>query len=288
ENEKEKQEKDKEKKRTDQIQYRKNKSEQEIDNILTFVAQKEEEESEITESDWIEIKKILEVEEKGSEEQKKEIRQQKITICMKIIYAFNGFNGEEQKKKAIEAGIADVFIHLFSTHPFESIVPTYAWTFFTLSYNINDELKMIITSKKPFAALFRQFDNPRIVVVDKVVASVYNIISIGQSSPPPDEEQHTHYQYFSEHGGIERLFALFKKKSSKISQSKAALCICLLFRGKEIINDPMRQELIVHIKTLVTDSKGFDIPAKVVLRGPAKNTVNRIEIQQDDFKIPND
>ncbi|KAA6396879.1 MAG: putative CBL-interacting serine/threonine-protein kinase 21 [Streblomastix strix] len=74
ENEKEKQEKDKEKKRADLIQYKKNKSEQEIDNILTFVAQKEEQ-SEITEFDWIEIKEILEVEEKGSEEQKKKIRQ---------------------------------------------------------------------------------------------------------------------------------------------------------------------------------------------------------------------
>ncbi|KAA6396880.1 MAG: hypothetical protein EZS28_007590 [Streblomastix strix] len=147
---------------------------------------------------------------------------------------------------------------------------------------------MIITSKKPFAALFRQFDNPSIVVVDKVVASVYSILSVSQSSPPPDEEQHPHYQNFSEHGGIERLFALFKKKISKISQSTAALCIGLLFRGKEIINEPMRQELIVHINTLVTDSKGFDIPAKVVLRGLAKNTVNRIEIQQGDFKIPND
>ncbi|KAA6378671.1 MAG: hypothetical protein EZS28_025802 [Streblomastix strix] len=61
-----------EEKRDDQVQYRKNKSEYDIDNILTCVAQKEDQ-PDITESDWIEIKKVFEIEEKGSEEQKKEI-----------------------------------------------------------------------------------------------------------------------------------------------------------------------------------------------------------------------
>ncbi|KAA6379432.1 MAG: hypothetical protein EZS28_025045 [Streblomastix strix] len=238
--------------------------------------------------DWNEMKQELEKPERGTQLQIDVIRQKKIKTCQQISAYFIGKTDNKIRKQALNAGIADALLKIFSTYPLESITQSHIWAFFELTYIDDDQICYDAFKNINFTGLVRLLDHPDIAVVHRVVISIKNIIRSGSNSTQISSP-HPYYQSLASCDGINKLFILFKKNLSKRSKDEASICIGQLFRAKEISNTEMRKEVISNLKAV---SLGSDESLKGNvnwgLKYLAQNEVNRAEIEKDGFKIPDD
>ncbi|KAA6389712.1 MAG: hypothetical protein EZS28_014762 [Streblomastix strix] len=260
----------------------------ETDDILRFIANNQQLPS-FSQSELNEMKKILLKEERGSEIQIGVIKQNKIEICQKIIAKFIQNDDDiEGRKQALNAGIADALLKIFTTYPLESITQSHIWAFFELTYITDDQIKYDAFKNINFTGIVRLLDHHDIAIINRAVISIHNFIIHGTnltsiSSP------HPYYQSLASCDGINKLFILFKKNLSKYSKDNASICIGHLFRAKEIPNTEMRKKVISYLKTAVNDSDSWMKRNSMKrLRELAQNVVNRAEIEKDGFKIPED
>ncbi|KAA6359233.1 MAG: hypothetical protein EZS28_045240 [Streblomastix strix] len=175
----------------------------------------------------------------------------------------------EGRKQAVEAGIADALLKIFSTYPLESITPSHAWAFFELKFIKDDQINYDAFKSINFTGLVRLLNHPDITVVHRATISIQNILVSASCD------------------GINKLFILFKKNLRKRSKDEASICIGHLFRAKEIPKTEMRKEVISYLKAAVNDSDSWmKTYSKYRLRGLVQDAVNRAEIEKDGFKIP--
>ncbi|KAA6356580.1 MAG: hypothetical protein EZS28_047893, partial [Streblomastix strix] len=143
-----------------------------------------------------------------------------------------------------------------------------------------------ITEKKPYPSLIRLLNHSDFVVIRRSIASINNIL-LGGSYSSSFNQPHPHFQAVASCGGINKLYSLFKKNEFEKITILSALCIGQLFEAKEISNVTMRIDVVTYFKA---EFAGFDElnkkSAKYVLGLLAKNSVNRVEIEKDGFKIP--
>ncbi|KAA6373523.1 MAG: hypothetical protein EZS28_030950 [Streblomastix strix] len=238
--------------------------------------------------DWNEMKQELEKLEGGTQLQIDIIRQKKIKTCQQISAYLFGQTDNEIRTQAVEAGIVNALLKIFSTYSLESITPSHAWTFFEFTYIIDNQISYNTFKNINFTGLVRLLDHPDITVIHRVSTSIQNIIRGGQNSTDGSSKS-PYYQSLASCDGINKLFILFKKNLSKYSKDNAAVCISLLFRSKEISNVEMRKEVIAHLKAAYLGSEE-SIKRNAIwgLRYLAQNVVNRAEIEKDGFKIADD
>ncbi|KAA6369602.1 MAG: putative G2-specific protein kinase NimA [Streblomastix strix] len=279
----ERQDKEKENKKQSEIIKLKD---DEMWNLLNILDDKQDC-TQITSQQWIEMKNELEKEERGTDSQIEEIRKKKIDVCQEIILAFSdGQEHNEIKKQTIEAGVIDALLHLFNSQPLESITLSHIWTFFVFTYNTSNEICLLITEKKPYPALFRLLDHKTISVVSRATSAILNIL-IGVTNLTPVNQPHPHFQSVESCGGIDKLYSLFKKNLSPGTKTCSARCIGNLFKAKEITNIDMRKDIFAYLKTALSSSESWiKDDAKWPLKMLAENSVNRLEIEKDGFKIP--
>ncbi|KAA6364974.1 MAG: hypothetical protein EZS28_039500 [Streblomastix strix] len=292
---KERQDKEKEKRRADQSDREKGifieifkQNQMEFDQVLANISLTGSSHNDevISQTEWIEMKNELEKQERGTFQQKEQIRKKKIEICQKIIAYLLGKENDEYRKNAIEAGIIDVLLRLFNTLPLDSITQSHVWAFFVFTHPSSDEILLLLAEKKPYPALLRLLDHSNFIVLRRAVTSISNIL-IGASNLTPVNQPHPHFQAVASCGGIEKLYSLFKKNEYEIITYFIAKCIGLLFKAKEIANVEMRNDIISHLKSIYNDSNS---PNKYFAKSPlkrlAENSINRAEIEKDGFKIP--
>ncbi|KAA6361123.1 MAG: hypothetical protein EZS28_043350, partial [Streblomastix strix] len=166
------------------------------------------------------MKNELEIVERGTELQKDEIRQKKIKICQKIISIFIGKENNEGKKLAIESGIIDALLHLHITYQLDKITISHIWALYIFT-NSSDKIAQLLVSKNPFQALFRLFDHPNIFVVNRAVASIYNILIAG-SNTTATSEPHPHFATVQAFDGIQKLSKDDEKVFAKNALSQLA------------------------------------------------------------------
>ncbi|KAA6395017.1 MAG: hypothetical protein EZS28_009450 [Streblomastix strix] len=235
---------------------------------------------EISDDEWLEMKKELEKEEKGTAEQIEEIQQQKIKIYRIIVSAFVGTNGDNKRKKAIEVGIIDILLRTFTTLPLDRISPYHAWTFFEITYT-NAEVNSLLIKKKALPSIFRLLDHKDISIVNRSVISIRNILSSSNSS---FTDTHPQFEEVEACGGIDKLFEIFKRNVSKYSKDNASFCIALLFRTKQI-----EKEIIAHLISLSFSlDESLRQLAKQRLIELSQNKENKEEIEKRGYILPED
>ncbi|KAA6373030.1 MAG: putative CAMK family protein kinase [Streblomastix strix] len=258
----------------------------ELDDILRTIPNEKDIEN-ITQSDWVQMKNELDKEERGTQLQIDEIKNKKILTCRRIIMKFITKDDDiEGRKQALNAGIADALLKIFSTYPLESITPSHVWAFFELTYITDDQINYNAFKNINFTGLVRLIDHPDITVVHRAVASIQDIL-ISSTNLTSISSEHPYFQSLASCDGINKLFILFKKNLSKYSKDRASICIGQLFRAKEIPNTEMRKELINYLKAASLGSDELTKRnVKSGLKELAQNGVNRAEIEKDGFKIP--
>ncbi|KAA6397357.1 MAG: putative protein serine/threonine kinase [Streblomastix strix] len=290
-----KSEKEKEKRKSDHLEKEKSKlienqklNQIDLDQVLSSISAKisSQYDEVISQSEWIQMKNELEKQERGTVAQIEQIKKMKIEICQKIIAYLIGKRDDENRKIAIGTGIVDVLLHFFNTKPLESIEPTHAWAFFVFTYPTSNEIRILLTEKKPYPSLFRLLDHTNFIVLRRAITSIYNILN-AEFNTSPDSQPHPHFQTIVSYGGIDKLYSLFKKNEYEKITDFCALNIGQLFKAKEITNIEMRKDVIAYFKAAFTgcdETKKED--AKWILGVLAENSVNRAEIEKDGFKIP--
>ncbi|KAA6362233.1 MAG: hypothetical protein EZS28_042240 [Streblomastix strix] len=228
----------------------------------------------------------LKKEIKGNEDEKKEIIKKKDYISEIISASLERKKDDLGRKRAINCGISEAFLHMFTTQPLETISYENIWGFLVQTYPCSDEVKQLLFQLKPYPALIHLFDHSDIYVVENSITSIQNILLCGYKSDNTPE-QHDHFDTMIEIDGIKMIFDLFKRNVSKLSKGRAAICLGQLYKAREITNLEMKQSLIAHLKTLINDTDEWTKnAAKRSLRFLAYNAVNKAEIEKDGFKIP--
>ncbi|KAA6392497.1 MAG: hypothetical protein EZS28_011979 [Streblomastix strix] len=175
---------------------------------------------------------------------------------------------------------------MFKTQPLETISNTNILAFIQFNKTCSDEVRQLLFQLKPYPALIHLFDHSDILVVGNSIISIHNILICGYKSDNTPE-QHDHFDIMIEIDGIKMIFDLFKRNVSKFSKDRAAICLGMLFKAREITNLEMKQSVIAHLKTLINDTDEWQKDAaKRRLKFLAYNAVNKAEIEKDGFKIP--
>ncbi|KAA6379737.1 MAG: hypothetical protein EZS28_024736 [Streblomastix strix] len=181
----------------------------------------------IKQTDWIMMQNELEKEEVGTDEQKEEIWIKKINVCQKIIANFIGKVNDEGKKLAIQAGIIDSLHKLLTMQPLERITISHIWAFYIFTYPSSDEVKSLLINKNPYSVLIRLLDHSDILIINRTLASIFNILLT--QSETAVSEVHPHFATLQENGGIQKLFALFQNNEYKLIKDVVAQCIVCIF-----------------------------------------------------------
>ncbi|KAA6393593.1 MAG: hypothetical protein EZS28_010878 [Streblomastix strix] len=227
-------------------------------------------------SDWIEMKKGLEQEECGTDDQKQLIRQKKQQICQKILSLFVGKSNDEPKKVAIEAGIIEALIKLIMTYSLDQITISQVWALYIFTYS-TDEICELLFSKNPYLALLKLLNHPNIFIVNRAISSIYNILLF--RIPAGDSISHPHFGSMEACQGIQKLFTLYQRNLNKHTKDFAALTIAQTFKARELPSGQIRHEIITHLIQLLSGEDDFSRKAsKQNLQGLSQNAVNLTEI----------
>ncbi|KAA6384299.1 MAG: putative serine/threonine-protein kinase Nek3 [Streblomastix strix] len=218
----------------------------------------------------------------GNEEQKKEIMRQQENKCFLVYLALEGPEDDDLRKNIINSGAVEAFLRIFETYEFSVITKMMTAAFYILTPT-EDDISMMICEKKPFPGLLRLFDHPDDDIVSQSISSIKNIVASGQNTTS-DTSVHPHYDTLNQCGGITKIYQLFQRNLSKRTRDHSAISLAMLFRAREISDTSMRKQIISHLITLLKDpEESVNRLAKVVIRGVARNSVNRAEIMKGDF-----
>ncbi|KAA6384417.1 MAG: putative NEK/NEK2 protein kinase, partial [Streblomastix strix] len=214
----------------------------------------------------------------GTEIQKKEALQQLENNCKFLSLALNDRKDDDGRKRVIKSGVIEGFINVFENYELNSITRTFSNTFFDLTFNSTDEVKLLIYNKKPYPGLIRLLEHKKNKVIEDAIKSIFHILHSGAITTS-ESDPHPHYETIQENDGIKKIFALFQKNGSKYSRDRSALCIGYIFKAREIADPIMRQEIINHLKILLNDSYAWvKERTKIALKYLAQNNTNHSEI----------
>ncbi|KAA6389762.1 MAG: hypothetical protein EZS28_014706 [Streblomastix strix] len=161
--------------------------------------------------------------------------------------------------------------------------------FFNLAFSDDNKVRQLLIDKQPYPALLRLLDHSDNYVVSDAIVSIVNLIITG-SNTTPSNSHHPHFEIISSAGGIKRIFALFQSyNSNKFIKDTACLCLGILFRAKEFTNVLMKNSIIKHIKTLLTDSDDWTKQsAKFSLKDINQNEGNQKNDDDDEEEEDDD
>ncbi|KAA6395796.1 MAG: hypothetical protein EZS28_008676 [Streblomastix strix] len=214
----------------------------------------------------------------GTDEEKKQIIENQENDCKLLIRTVKNKIDNIGRKQMIESGVVESLLFIFSNRDLNSITRSYSQTFFQLTHPSSDESKLLIYNKEPYPGLIRLLEHTDVGIASDAIASIFNI-QLSGSSTTPDANPHPHYDSILACDGIKKIFALFQKNVCKFSRDRSALCIGYMFRAQQITDQIMRNEIISHLKSLLSDSEDWiKERAKNALKYLAQNEVNRNEI----------
>ncbi|KAA6396727.1 MAG: putative NEK/NEK2 protein kinase, partial [Streblomastix strix] len=185
---------------------------------------------------------------------------------------------ETIRKRMIDAGIVEGLIFTFENHELNLITRTHSLAFFWLVNATTDKIKLLIYNKNPYPGLIHLLEHSDDKIANDAIISIFLLLETGTNTNQ-DNEHHPHFESIQACDGINKIFALFQKNVRKYSRDRSALCIGFLFRAREIADPIMRQEIISHLKSLLSDSDAWvKERAKDALKYLAQNESNRSEI----------
>ncbi|KAA6357999.1 MAG: hypothetical protein EZS28_046474 [Streblomastix strix] len=214
------------------------------------------------------------------------LKQQEIEL-LKIISKFKDKEDDEGRTNAINSGVTEELSNIFETRDLPSITHPYIYSFFCITFSYPWELRnQIYIKKNPYPGLFRLFDHQENEVVRLAIRSIASILLCGLLDII-DSEPNLHFESIESFNGINKLFSLFKKTKDKQTKDVSSICIGRLFHAKQIPDKNITQEVITHLKSIISDTDDWTkISSIKAIQYLARNEVNKIEIEKEGFKIP--
>ncbi|KAA6369392.1 MAG: hypothetical protein EZS28_035081 [Streblomastix strix] len=233
-----------------------------------------------------EIMNDLQMMLKGTEEQITEINNRKDNSCQLLYQLLKIRQEYEFRRIAMKIGIADLLLKVFKTLDLEKITQLCVKTFFVFTYPYNQYVNQGLFELRPFQSLLRILNHSDKQIVNFGILSIDNILYGGAVGSDPDSF-HPYFDEFEQVGGITKISAMFKKETDKFNKNEAAICLGIVYRAREIGNT--LKEVIDHLKSITNHSdKVISRESRFALKCLASNQENLIEIEKNDFQIPDD
>ncbi|KAA6376817.1 MAG: hypothetical protein EZS28_027656 [Streblomastix strix] len=191
-----------------------------------------------------------------------------------------GRNDDPLRKRIIEIGIVEQFIHIFERYELKMTQQELSNTFLHIIHPSGNDIKFHIYQKKPYEGILRLLDHSNIDIVEDSNSSLFFFLLTGASTSL-ETEKHPHFDAIQQLNGIEKIFELFKRNVSKYSKDRSALSIGYIFRSQQITNSNMRVDIINHIKTVLSN-EALNIKTKTALNYLMNNDVNRSDILKEE------
>lgn len=112
---------------------------------------------------------------------------------------------------------------------------------------------MLYQFKKPIAALIRVLDVDDDEVLNRISASIFNILTSSVKSTREDEP-HILFGEFQACNGTERIYHLIKSNVDKDTADVATVILGYIHKAKEIRNLAMKKDVITRLKELTRDT----------------------------------
>ncbi|KAA6385445.1 MAG: putative NEK/NEK2 protein kinase, partial [Streblomastix strix] len=129
----------------------------------------------------------------GTEVQKEEALQLLENDCQFLLQALNERKDDDGRKRVILSGIIEGFINVFENYDLNLITRTFSSTFFYLTNNSSDEVKLLIYNKKPFLGLIRLLEHTDILVAGDSISSIFKI-QLSGSNTTKESDPHPHFE----------------------------------------------------------------------------------------------
>ncbi|KAA6393688.1 MAG: hypothetical protein EZS28_010781 [Streblomastix strix] len=239
------------------------------------------------------MKPLVYKQSKRNEQQQQELK------CQILSCLLRDRENDTLRMQIIEAGIVDSLFHVYTTRVLAQITQPYINVFYQLTVNTSDEVLSLISEKKPYHSLFWLLDlkDDGTQGIYFAILSIYNFLLSGISKKD-DTNQHPHFDDLQTCDGVDKLFNLFKRDDIQINtKNLTAICIGLLFKAKEIVNQQMRYEVVSYLKLLISDfDEWIRNASELALCYMLQNSVNYSEIENlidlnqisEDLKRPSE
>ncbi|KAA6394683.1 MAG: hypothetical protein EZS28_009794, partial [Streblomastix strix] len=192
----------------------------------------------------------------GTEDEKRNILEVQECDAQLIINTYENKEDNIGRRRIIQAGVVESLLHIFENRELSTITRIISLAFFVMTTSANDEIKLLLFQKNPYPGLLRLLDHTDILVAGDAIAAINNIL-IGGSNTSPITQTHPHFESMNEIGGIEKIYALFRRNVNQHTKYSVAFCIGYLFRAKEIEDADMRREIVAHLKLLTNDPDDY-------------------------------
>ncbi|KAA6354420.1 MAG: hypothetical protein EZS28_050053, partial [Streblomastix strix] len=197
---------------------------------LKYLAQNDVNRSEIlNENELKKIEKDLKQSIEGTTKQKKSILQKQENDLLFLSQILENEDEEEDDdndefiKPIIHSRIVESLLIIFSNRNLNQITRIYSETFFNLTSNSSDEIKLLIYNKKPYPGLIHLLEHQDDKIASDAIISIFLLLETGTITNQ-DNEHHPHFESIQACDGINKIFALFQKNVRKYSRDRSALC----------------------------------------------------------------
>lgn len=145
-------------------------------------------------------------------------------MCGVISATLDGRECDDARLRVIGLGIVEGLQLIFATYPLDRITRVHSMSYFDLTGPCGTEVIQQLYAKKPFGPLLRLLQHNDGDVVGDAIGSIYNILIAGTKTTL-ESSLHPHFEAIESCGGVERMFAAFRRGQNKNVKDTAALCI---------------------------------------------------------------
>ncbi|KAA6386703.1 MAG: hypothetical protein EZS28_017772 [Streblomastix strix] len=220
-----------------------------------------------------------ELDENGDESSQILIRQENLLDL--IIDALKYNEDIEIRKRYFKAGIIDSLIYIISTYELDKISMKHFECLQSLLLK-KKEIILLFAESNPFPGLIRLLDHKDEKIKEEVFKLLGQILIFGVDKTNVNKPC-LYFDAIQVYGGIDKIFALILNKDIEEEMKQViSMIICLLFTGREIANQQIRQELVAIVKQMIYDSDDEDIKGMsvILLAMLSQNEVNHVEIMK--------
>ncbi|KAA6397941.1 MAG: hypothetical protein EZS28_006537 [Streblomastix strix] len=219
----------------------------------------------------------------GTKEDIKRILHDQDSGCQIISQLIHRKQDNETIQGVINSGVIQQILKILENRDVEDISLSLPETVYLAMSFTGDEIVQQVIDMKPYGGFFRLFDHSNLRVKQVAISSIYALLLTG-ARQSQFSQIHPHVPEIQQYTGNSKLYELFQKESDQFLKDLSAVCIGLMYQMQEIQHPSIKQDIIRHLKTILSSNPYLKEISFQALKGLANNQKNFQEIMRDvDF-----
>ncbi|KAA6368454.1 MAG: hypothetical protein EZS28_036019, partial [Streblomastix strix] len=211
----------------------------------------------------------------GNQKLNKQILDNQHNDAQLLTGTFSGIEDDIGRRRVIESGIVDGLLNIFLNRDLRSITKDIVDSFVDILNPSCDEIKIFVLTKKPFPGLTRLLEHTDSQITKHAIKTILDLVNVG-GKLTPDNVPNPHFEEIMNCDGLKKIINFFRKSSNKEIKDITAICIGILFRSREFIDQiALLREVTTHLLVLLKDKDDqTNNTARTALNYLMQNIVN--------------